>query len=642
MDKRTEITRKEVPFGCTYEEAEDTFYFCAAADCKSLSLKLYAEEAAVFPFPEENRQGNVFQMRLKLPSDGKKYSYTYLADGTEYPDPYGRRLSSRRKWGEAAEQPLRVLLPEREPRREEAEAPRMPPGHGFVYRLNVRSFTKDASSGVSAEKRGTFDGVIEKLPYLEALGVTCLELLPICEFEENLPAQPFEAAATAGGHAEKSKKEVRTNLWGFTPRAMRFSVKQAYGGREGFARLLKAAHDRGIALIVDLYFDGTEPFSYVLDVMKTWLFDYRADGLHPVGNVPIDLLLKEPCLKHTDLWYHADHPPTLYRNDFQNDMRRFLKGDAGMLPAVVRHLYGSRDGEDDQDLRGLNELHFMANTDGFTLWDVFSYHQKHNEANGEQGRDGTDENFSWNCGEEGPSRKKKVKELREQLYQNAILMTFFSAGTPLLLAGDESGHSKRGNNNSWCQDNEIEWLNWKRTGQGDRLRSFVRMIAALRSAHPVLRKKTPPRFRDWKSLGLPDVSIHGREAWKPDLSPESRQIGILYYGAYEKRADGSCDDSFYIGYNMYWEPQELALPKLPGKMVWRLLIDTADRHSAADRDFRVNRHTAANGRSAAERCDARQEPLQDQSRIRLAGRSAVVLIAEAETADNIEFKAGEE
>ena len=504
---------------------------------------------------------------------------------------------------------------------------------GLVYRLNVRTFTEDASSGIEAERRGTFDGVIEKLPYLETLGVSCLELLPVYEFEEAiLEEMPGTAASkrSSQGTEERHRRKGRINLWGFTPYAMRFSVKRGYGGQDGFDRLLKAAHLRGIKLTVDLYFDGSEPFTYVLDVIKTWLFEYGADGVHLVGEVPIDLLLREPALKHAVLWYHTGQPEVLYRSDFQNDMRRFLKGDAGMLAAAARHLcgfceYGSGNETGLPDQKP-DELHFMANTDGFTLWDVFSYNQKHNEANGEQNRDGTDQNFSWNCGEEGPSRKKKIRELREKLYKNAVLMTFFSAGTPLLLAGDEFGHSKRGNNNSWCQDNAVEWLNWKRAAEEKRLLAFVRQVAALRRKHPVLRKNTPPRFRDWKSLGLPDVSLHGKEAWKPDFSPESRQLGILYYGAYEKKKNGDCDDSFYIGYNMYWEPQELALPKLPDQMEWKLLIDTAER--AASGKQKTGMDTKPEAAEEAEGTAFPMAVLKNQSRIRIAGRAAVVLIAE--------------
>ena len=717
MEKRADIIGEDIPFGCTYREAEDAFYFCAAADCRSLSLKLYEEDggepgtgaekdgtedakehrtvkskksgmkeremhqfadrwstssaAFVLHFPEENRQGNVFRMRLRLPADGKRYSYTYLADGVEFADPYGRRLECAAEWGMRRERPMRTLLPEAvyhktadsgnfrqsEVRTESQTEPRIEPkivscsacGSGAVCRLHVRTFTKDASSGVEAEKHGTFDGVIEKLPYLRALGTDCLELLPVCEFEETLPEEMPGRTAAADENTEKRRQGAHVNLWGFTPHAMRFSVKQAYGGRDGFARLLRAVHEQGMTLFADLYFDGTEPFSYVLDVVKTWLFEYGADGLNLVGSVPIDLLLKEPCLKGARLWYHSGRPDALYRTDFQNDMRRFLKGDAGMLAAAARHLCGFQDGAAVPPAP--EKLHFMANTDGFTLWDVFSYDRKHNEANGEQNEDGTDQNFSWNCGEEGPSRKKKVRELREQLYKNAVLMTFFSAGTPLFLAGDEFGHSKQGNNNSWCQDNAVEWLNWKHTAEEEKLLGFFRKVTALRREHPVLCRRTPPRFRDWKSLGLPDVSLHGTEAWRPDFSQDSRQLGILYYGAYEKKENGDCDDSFYIGYNMYWEPQEFALPKIPGGGKWKLLIDTAEREIYGKRKAGNQKaEKLTSGKPEAGKLEIRKPGtgkgmvpetedalagtafqaavLENQSRVRIEGRAAVVLIAE--------------
>ena len=694
MGNLTEEYGRELPFGCSCDGNDGIFYFCTARNCHALSLKLYADgkPAGVFPFPEEDRRGDVFCMGLWLPEDGTEYTYTYLADGVEFADPYARRIRWREKWGKrlkaaaasAAEPVPRALLPQsaeqgsdrqQENKRQQSCSP-LPLRYeeSFVYRLHVRSFTKDASSGVAAEKRGTFDGVIEKLDVLQELGVTSLELLPVYEFDEILPGQFGRTPGrTHAADLKNAPARPQINLWGFTPRAMRFAIKQAYGGADGYFRLLGALHARGMELIADLYFDGTEPLYYVLDVLRAWAFEYRADGLHLIGSVPIGEILKDPYLRDVKLWYEvfpdrgnsrqeasyfmeapqrtadcgresfaavqygqkqagkqtdenrqaaanglqraffektgteqaAPARLALYHSEFQNILRRFLKGDGGMLQAVQAQLCGTADRENaagawngqQQSSARWEEppasLHYMANTDGFTLMDLLSYNQKHNEANGEQNRDGTEQNFSWNCGEEGNSRKKKVAELRDRLYKNAVLMTLLSAGTPLLLAGDEFGHSKKGNNNSWCQDNAAEWLDWTLLKKQAALWSFVRDTAKLRREHPVLRRTEPPRFTDWLGKGLPDVSLHGTEAWRLDSSAEGRQLGILYCGAYAKRPDGSDDDSFYIGYNMHWEPHKFALPKLPGGARWYLLVDTAERNETAEQKQQATDSMAA-------------------------------------------------
>lgn len=766
MGNLTEEYGQELPFGCSCDGNDGIFYFCTARNCHALSLKLYADgkPAGVFPFPEEDRRGDVFCMGLWLPADGTEYTYTYLADGVEFADPYARRIRWREKWGKrlkaagtsAAEPVPRALLPQsaeqgREQRQENkrrqpagtvlqlkdlkrpetachamtqnkckgqqpAEAALQPKGltqsetageteakkrrqscsplplryeDSFVYRLHVRSFTKDASSGVAAEKRGTFDGVIEKLDVLQELGVTSLELLPVYEFDEILPGQ---FGGTPGRtHATEAKKvpaRPQINLWGFTPRAMRFTVKQAYGGADGYFRLLEALHTRSMELIADLYFDGTEPLRYVLDVLRAWAFEYRADGLHLIGPVPIGEILKDPYLRNVKLWYEvfpdgengrqeasyfmeapqrtadcvqeglaavqrgqrqagkqsdenrqaAPARLALYRSEFQNTLRRFLKGDGGMLQAVQAQLCGTADSENaagawnGQQQSGARReeppvsLHYMANTDGFTLMDLLSYNQKHNEANGEQNRDGTEQNFSWNCGEEGNSRKKKVAELRERLYKNAVLMTLLSAGTPLLLAGDEFGHSKKGNNNSWCQDNAAEWLDWTLLKKQAVLWAFVRDTAKLRREHPVLRRTEPPRFTDWLRKGLPDVSLHGTEAWRLDSSAEGRQLGILYCGAYVKRPDGSDDDSFYIGYNMHWEPHTFALPKLPGGARWYLLADTAAQDGPA---VFMKQQAAGSPAAVQKACGGRACTGTDKSGARIAGDSKETVLRPA-------------
>ena len=172
-------------------------------------------------------------------------------------------------------------------------------------------------------------------------------------------------------------------------------------------------------------------------------------------------------------------------------------------------------------------VNYMANTNGFTLMDAVSYDRKHNEKNGEENRDGSDYNYSWNCGAEGPTRKKKIVELRKQLIKNAYLLLFLSQGVPLLMAGDEFGNSQDGNNNAYCQDNAVSWLNWKLLETHKDQVEFVKRLIAFRKSHKMFHMDREPRIMDYKSCGRPDVTYHGENAWKPEFENFRRQFGIL-------------------------------------------------------------------------------------------------------------------
>ncbi len=577
-----ETIEKFYPFGYTAEK--EALVFCAAFDCKELEISVYRGGRKVFEaaFPDEYRLGAVRRVALTgIPLDGS-CSYTYIADGEERAEPYGLSYEGRDEFGAALDKVPRAVI-EKSPLLSFKTRSPIPYEETVIYRLHVRGFTKDRSSKVAEEQRGTFDGVRAKLPYLKDLGITTIELMPPYEYDEGVKSR------------EKKKK---INYWGFTDEACRLAPKAAFGGEEGFLRLINAIHKEGMELIVSIYLSGEEAEDYVLAVMRSWRLRYGVDGVHIVGRAPVRLLLCDPYLKgmklladdirETDLRRDGaadalglrrkteacDCFGAVYNDDYQNKLRRFIKGDEGMIGDVIE-LFKRPEGR-------IARIDYAANVSGFTLMDVFSYDRKHNEQNEEHGTDGTDLNYSWNCGEEGPSRKKRVNELRRRLYKNALTLTILSGGTPLINSGDEMCHSKKGNNNSWCMDSRIEWINWADLDKNRDIYEFLRGLIKLRKEHPILRPKKSLTGSDRRMTGLPDISFHGSGAWRVDYEPYRRQLGICLNGDYAERTDETSDDCFYIGMNMHWESHISYLPKLPAKKRWYLLTDTSDPASEVD------------------------------------------------------------
>ena len=205
-------------------------------------------------------------------------------------------------------------------------------------------------------------------------------------------------------------------------------------------------------------------------------------------------------------------------------------------------------------------VNYLADYDGFSLYDMVSYDRKHNEANGEYNRDGTDHNYSWNCGFEGECRKKSVLDLRKKQIKNALAFLFLSQGVPYLFSGDEFGNTRYGNNNAYCQDNDTGYIKWKTGKLQDEILGFTKVLIRFRKEHSILHSQKELKILDTLGCGYPDISYHGTEAWRPDLSYISRMIGIMLCGNYAEKQD---EPSIYIAYNMHWIEHELALPKLP-------------------------------------------------------------------------------
>ena len=473
--------------------------------------------------------------------DPADYEYNYMIGGEVTVDPYARGLAGQDIWGKERDiqkHEVRGVL--KNGRYDwEGDEPLKLPFHSIVaYSLHVRGFTKHTSSGV--EKKGTFSGVVEKLPYLKDLGINQIQCMPVYEFEE---CGRFR------------------NYWGYGP-AYYFAPKSAYAasgdGERELKDMVKACHKEGIEVVLEMPFTGDTSKQLMEECLRYYCLEYHIDGflLNPYV-APMDAIHADPILKHTKILVHD--------TGFQTVMRRFLKGDEGMVRDVM---YWLRHQSETKEI-----LNMITGQTGFTLRDLVSYDGKHNEANGEQNQDGPDYNYSWNCGAEGPSRKKAVTELRKNQTRNAFFLLLLAQGTPCILAGDEFGNTQKGNNNVYCQDNPVGWLDWSGLEKHPELHDFVKELIAFRKKHPVFWPEKEMTGMTYSKKGVPDVSYHGENAWRVPLEVSSRQLGVYYSGT-DRTGEG--DEDCFVAYNMHWLEHTFALPALPRGKKWYRIASTRE------------------------------------------------------------------
>lgn len=473
--------------------------------------------------------------------DPADYEYNYMIGGEVTVDPYARGLAGRDIWGKERDiqkHEVRGVL--KNGRYDwEGDEPLKLPFHSIVaYSLHVRGFTKHTSSGV--EKKGTFSGVVEKLPYLKDLGINQIQCMPVYEFEE---CGRFR------------------NYWGYG-QAYYFAPKSAYAASGDEERelkdMVKACHKEGIEVVLEMPFTGDTSKQLMEECLRYYCLEYHIDGflLNPYV-APMDAIHADPILKHTKILVHD--------TGFQTVMRRFLKGDEGMVRDVM---YWLRHQSETKEI-----LNMITGQTGFTLRDLVSYDGKHNEANGEQNQDGPDYNYSWNCGAEGPSRKKAVTELRKNQTRNAFFLLLLAQGTPCILAGDEFGNTQKGNNNVYCQDNPVGWLDWSGLEKHPELHDFVKELIAFRKKHPVFWPEKEMTGMTYSKKGVPDVSYHGENAWRVPLEVSSRQLGVYYSGT-DRTGEG--DEDCFVAYNMHWLEHTFALPALPRGKKWYRIASTQE------------------------------------------------------------------
>ena len=559
------VSGSPLPLGVTYKNGRANFAM-EVPEGKTCKLLLYrkGEASLLASYVFSDRIGSVCYMAV----DGLKeeaYEYNYDIDGERVTDSYAKALSGKEVWfknieiSEKSKENVRGIFYEDHYDWEADQSPRIQEEELIAYAIHVRGFTKDTHSKV--KNKGTFQGVIEKIPYLKDLGINQIQCMPVYEFEE------------AG---------MRINYWGYGP-GYYFAPKSAYAkdgdGVKGLKDLVKYCHKAGIEVVLEMPFAEGISGLMVTDCLRNYVMEYHVDGFHVRGVQGIcNLMATDPLFADTKLLNIYFPVEEIYgkknlpkkrmvaecNDGFMIDVRRFLKGDEESLKAFAERMR--------RNPKGSGLINYIASHDGFTLCDLVSYEERHNEDNGEQNRDGRVQNYSWNCGEEGKSRKKKILELRNRQMKNAWCMLLLSAGTPMILAGDEFCNSQLGNNNPYCLDNEISWLDWKgyKSGNSEMFR-FVKDLIAFRKKHKILHMGQELSMTDSLSCGFPGISYHSSSAWYGELDGQNRKIGVMYCGKYADE-----DELIYIAYNMHWMEHTFALPALPGGYRWNVALDTSE------------------------------------------------------------------
>ncbi len=605
MHKEYEVTMaKAYPLGVYFQQ--DGLHIAAVCrqrpgsqDSDEFSVILYDrkhKDGIKIPFPRESRVGAVHAMLLKGYHD-KTCSYLFCCGDRVWQDPYCKKLENSCKYGVLRTSLPRCMVQDTDYDWEEDRPLELPYEDMVIYALHVRGFTKHRSSGVKC--KGTYQGVTEKIPYLKELGITSLLLMPSYEFDEIMAQESIQKPMTmeeavaayrqplsqTGAETSAAKPEegtCRVNYWGYQ-KGLYYVPKSGYAyGKDAVAEykdMVKDLHTNGIEVMMQFYFPAQTGAAEMLEILKYWVLEYHIDGFHVMGvDLPIGMFAKEPLFSGTKILTTQQYSPAptdymaqsrrigLLDEGFMYDMRKALKSDDNMINPLLFHMRNN--------CPDTGVVNYIAKWDGMRLVDLVSYDHKHNEMNGEDNRDGTDYNCSWNCGVEGKSRRKNITDLRLRQMKNALTLVFLSQGTPLLYSGDEFGNTQEGNNNPYCQDNAVAWVKWNYSAEGRELLRYTKTLVALRREHPVLRSGKPLKGLDYLSCGYPDISFHGQEAWRPEASPAVRSVGIMYCGYYGM-TDGHRDDTlFYIGINLHWKTRSLGLPQLPKGKTWTLYVST--------------------------------------------------------------------
>lgn len=648
MDRWAQVEGLPSPLGVTWIEPEQSYNFALySKHATGVILLLYAERDCVNPAYQyrmnylKNKTGRIWHCRIPVAdmADGKYYAYCVegpfdLIGGHRFDsqkillDPYARavffpdgfsRVAAVQPGNNAGHAPLGVIDTDKIQFNWEDDHHPHHTSEIIIYELHVKGFTRRANSGVSTEKRGTYAGLIEKIPYLKELGVTTVELLPIYQYD------PLE-----------------NNYWGymtlnfFAPHHAYASSKEAGEQINEFRAMVKAFHEANIEVILDVAYNhttegdehgptysfrGIDNSTYylleddrrryrndagtgnvlhcanryvrkmIIDSLSYWVREMHIDGFrfdlaaiftrNDDGSINLD---DPPIISEissfsefagirliAEAWDLASYQlgrsfPGFswlqWNGQFRDDVRAFIKGDRGKLGSFITRLYGSDDLFRDSleyAYHAYQSLNYITSHDGFCLYDLVSYNAKHNEANGHHNVDGTDDNLSWNCGWEGDTAvPPEVIERRKCQIKNCCCVLFLANGTPMFSAGDEFMNTRRGNNNPYNQDNETTWLDWDLLEKNRDLFRFFKLMIAFRKVHPSLG-----RSRFWRE----EVSWYGVNG-HVDAGYDSHSLAFCLHGASQS------DSDIYVMINAYWQDLDFTIQEgHPGE--WQRAVDTS-------------------------------------------------------------------
>jgi glycogen operon protein len=553
-------------------------------------------------------------------------------------DPYGRGVVVPRNYdriaasqeGNNAATAMKSVVVDPSAYDWEGDVPlKRPSARTIVYEMHVRGFTRHPSSGVAGKIRGTYAGLIEKIAYLQQLGITAVELLPVFQFDpQDCPPG-------------------KTNYWGYAPISF-FAPHQAYSSRQDplgptdeFRDMIKALHRAGIEVILDVVFNHTAEGDHrgptlsfrgldndayyileqdrsryanytgtgntlnanhpivrrmIVDSLRYWVEEMHVDGFrfdlasiltrdasgHVLPSPPVLWDIEsDPSLAGTKLIAEAWDAAGLYQvgsfigdswkewnGRFRDDARSFFRGEEGSLARFADRMVGSPEIYGHKEREPEQSVNFVTCHDGFTLNDLVSYNEKHNEANDENNRDGADDNRSWNCGVEGPSDDPTIEKLRNRQVKNFLAVTLLSIGLPMILMGDEVRRTQRGNNNAYCHDNDINWFDWTLLTKHADVHRFVTLLNERRILRDVEHERQ--RMSLTQLIAQANKAWHGTKLGQPDWSPHSHSIAV----SAELRNEPHV---FYLILNAYWEPLDFELPPVINSSTnpWRRWIDTA-------------------------------------------------------------------
>jgi glycogen operon protein len=639
MSVLTAETRHTAPLGATVT-GEGVNFSVFSKHATRIELLLFDDALDRRPsrvIPLDARQHRTYHYwHIFVPNLAPGQIYAYRADGPFAPergqrfdrekallDPYGLAVSvpptydreAARRPGDTTATSMKSVVADPSRYDWEGDTPlRRPYVETVIYELHVRGFTQHPSSGVPAHKRGTYAGLIEKIPYLKDLGVTAVELLPVFQFD------PYDAP-------------TRVNYWGYQPISF-FAPHHAYSSRPGplavldeFRDMVKALHRAGIEVILDVVYNHTteggadgptlcyrglaNDYYYILepdksryadytgcgntlnanqpivrrliqDSLRYWVTQMHVDGFrfdlasilsrdesgHPLPNPPVLWDIEsDPLLAGTKLIAEAWDAAGLYQvgsfvgdawqewnGRARDDIRRFIKGEAHTVSGLATRLLGSPDIYGHKEREAEHSINFITCHDGFTLNDLVSYNDKHNEENGHNNTDGANDNNCWNCGAEGPCSDSEIEALRNRQVKNFMVLNLLAAGTPMLTMGDEVRRTQRGNNNAYCQDNEISWFDWTLLERHADIHRFVKLLMAFRQSRDIVTMERPLTLNEL--LDRAHIEWHGVKLNQPDWGEHSHSLAFTF---------ASVQARYLIHgmLNAYWDPLTFEVPPAP-------------------------------------------------------------------------------